>query len=105
MSARKVTTRKAQGQPQVETYVTLDFTGVTEAEKEELAASGIIITEQAVWRNGEIPKGAYTIKVREQLDRPKGSGGFKPMTPETVMAKALADPAFMAALKEQLKKK
>lgn len=86
-----------------ETKVTIDWTGVTREELEELAASTVVINEQAIWRtSGKIPA-AETIKVREQLDRPRGAG-FK-ATPESLAARALKmSPDEVKALMAHLQK-
>ena len=68
-----------------ETKVTIDFAGVTEEQMQELACATVIINEQAIWRtSGKIPA-LSTIKVSEQLSRPRGS--FQ-ATPESLAARA-----------------
>ena len=87
MQPKTVKTRLTKDSAKVETILTVDFSGVTEAEMQELATATAIINEQAVWRGqGSIPTGAVTLKVREQLDRPRGAGGFK-VTPENTAAR------------------
>lgn len=69
----------------VTTKATIDWSGVTETELQELAAATVVINQQAIYRtSGDIPA-TDTIKVREQLDRPRG-GGFK-ATPESLAAR------------------
>lgn len=93
--ARVIKTRLAEGAPQVSTNVTVDFSGVSREELEELASKSVIITEQGNWRkNGEIPTGDFTISVREQLDRERAPRG--PVDVSKLLAKM--DPAERAAL-------
>jgi len=75
-------TRVKEGAAQVTTKATIDWSGVTEAEMQQLASATVIINEQAIYRaSGTIPEVA-TINVRAQLDAPRG-GGFK-VTPENL---------------------
>lgn len=84
---RTVSTRVTAKSPKVETKVTLDFEGCTQAQMEELAAASAVIIQQAIWRTSEvIPTSDQSIKVVELLGRPRGSGGFKP-TPENMAAR------------------
>lgn len=76
----------------VETKAILDFTGVTDEELHELASATVVINQQAIYRTSGVIPATDTIKVREQLDRPRG-GGFK-MTPESLAAKAEKEPEF-----------
>ena len=85
MLSKTVKTRKSATSPQIETQVTVDFSGVSQEQMERLASATVIIDEQAVWRAGTIPSKA-TIKVAEQLARPRGIP-FQP-TVENMAAKA-----------------
>ena len=86
MLTRTASTRiNAKATPK-ETKVTIDFTGVSQEDMEKLAAATVIITEQAMWRTSEVIPSEATIKVAEQLSRPRGQGGFKP-TPENMAAR------------------
>lgn len=86
MLTKTVKTRVSKDDPvATETNVTLDFTGVSQDELQTLAASTVIINQQAIWRtSGIIPK-SETIVVRDQLDRER-----KPfvVTPESLAARA-----------------
>lgn len=70
----------------IETKAVIDFEGVTREELEKLAAATVIINQQAIYRTSGLIPAKDTIKVREQLDRPRG-GGFK-STPESLAARA-----------------
>lgn len=67
------------------TDVTVDFTGVSQEQLEELASATVIINEQSVWRTSGVIPEKCTIKVLEQIGRPRG-GGFK-VTPESMAAR------------------
>lgn len=104
MFAKTVKTRlNKDDKVRTETKVQVDFSGCTREELEELAAATVIINEQAIWRtSGKIPSECI-IKVRDQLDRPKGS--FQP-TPDSLAARALKmSPEEIAALIEKLQNK
>lgn len=85
MDTKTVKTRLVAGGAITESNVNLDFTGVTTEELEVLAAATVIINQQAIWRTSGVIPALATIKVREQLDRPRG-GGFK-ATPENTAAR------------------
>lgn len=69
----------------VETKALIDFADVTREELEQLAAATVIINQQAIYRTSGVIPATDTIKVRAQLDAPRG-GGFKP-TPENMAAR------------------
>ena len=82
---------------QKQTNVTVEFDCSPER-LEELAARSAIITAQGSWRRaGAIPSAA-TIKLSAVGSR----GGIAPMTPETVEARAAADPEFRKAMLAKL---
>lgn len=85
MYSREVSTKVNAKSDAVKTKVIVDFTGVSQEKIEELAAATVIINEQAVWRTSEVIPPEATIKVAEQLGRPRGSG-FK-ATPENMAAR------------------
>lgn len=74
----------------VTTKATIDWSGVSREELEELAAATVVINQQAIYRTSGVIPTADVIKVREQLDRPRG-GGFKP-TPENMAARIVKMP-------------
>jgi hypothetical protein len=75
----------------VETKVTINWEGVTMEELQKLASATVIIDQQAIWRTSEVIPSEAEIKVRDLIDMPKGSGGFKP-TPENMAARVLKLP-------------
>lgn len=94
-------TKLQQGGVKVTTEATIDFTGVSQEQMEELASATVIINQQAIYRTSRnIPK-SDTIKVVEQLARPRGA--FVP-TPENIAARMLklSDEDYKRILVEQV---
>lgn len=80
-----IRTRMTKTSTPVETKITLDFTGVSVEDLMPAASATIVIDEQAVFRNSNIPS-EHVVKVAEWLKQPRGTGGFKP-TPENMAAR------------------
>lgn len=80
----KIQTRLAKGSAQVETDLTIDWSGITPEKMQELAERSLVISVQRVYRDaGKIPT-KDTIKA---LDFLNGKGRpEKQITPEKLMA-------------------
>lgn len=81
-----IETRLAKGSPAVKTDLTLDWTGVSPAQLQELAERSLVISVQRVYRDaGKIPA-KDSIKVADFL---QGKGRpEKVITPEKILATA-----------------
>lgn len=78
-----VDTKLTKDSKAVTTDLTLDWSGVSDAEKLELATRTAVISWQRIMRDaGKIPDGKVTAKVRDLLD---GKRPPKVVTPERIM--------------------
>ena len=84
MSTMTFKTRLAKGGDPVVTEAEINWEGVTEAQKELLAARSVIIMAQATYRTSGVIPNKDTLNVSDLLKREKG--GFK-VTPESMVAR------------------
>ena len=68
-TSHDVDTRLVKNGKVFSTNLTLDWSGVSEDEMQEMAARSIIISAQRIFRDaGKVPTGKHTEKVRDLLD-------------------------------------
>jgi hypothetical protein len=95
-----IKTRLTRDSEPIKTELIVNWDGVTDDQLKQLAISTVVIRYQAIVRAaGKIPS-SDTLNVPD-LFVPRARTPAT-MTPDKVLAKAKADPAFMAALQELL---